>query len=391
MRLSHVLLTALAAAGCAMTQASAAKLATVLSFNGSNGGTPEDGPIEVKGQLYGTTVLGGTGGAGTIFELDPATGNETVLYNFQGGADGWEPQASLAYHDGQLFGTTDWGGNLSNCEYDGCGVVFRFDIRSNKETVLYTFSGGSDGATPSPVTLVYLKGKLYGTTVGGGASGLGEVYSVDAKTGSETVVHSFSGGTDGAYPQSGLTYANGMFYGLTGSGGGCTAIQTGCGTVYTIDPTTGAETILYAFSDNPDAAGAWGNLVYHKGTLYGASFGGGSNGIGAIFSVNATTGAEQILYSFSGRDGSLGDGVIYHGGHLYGSTLDGGLCKGQCYNYGDVFDYNLKTGKEKVLYTFNNDSNGGLPYGDLLYMNGSLYGTTYEAGYCCGTVFKIKP
>lgn len=393
MRLSGILLTAVAVAACGGTQANAAKLTNVIQFNNIGGAAPEDGPIDVNGQFFGTTVLGGSTGSGTIYQLNPTTGAETALYSFQGGVDGWEPQAGLVYHGGELFGTTDWGGNPPSCENNGCGVVFQFDIKSGKETILYRFSGGADGATPTPGNLIYLNGKLYGTTVMGGASGMGAVYAVDANTGSETVLHSFSGGTDGAYPESGLTYANGVLYGLTGSGGNCGAITTGCGTAYTIDPATGAETILHAFTDNPDAAGPWGNLVYRNGTLYGAAFGGGSNSIGAIFSVDATTGAEQVLYSFSGPDGALGDGVIYKGGHLYGTTVAGGPCKGGCYNYGDVYDFDLKNGKEKVLYTFNNGSNGGLPYGSLLDIKGYLYGTTMQAGAncSCGTVFKIKP
>jgi uncharacterized repeat protein (TIGR03803 family) len=395
MPLSRVLLTALAIAGCGVSHASAAKLTNLLSFTNYDGAAPEDGPIEVNGQFFGTTVLGGTAGAGVIFQADPTTGAETVLYNFQGGKDAWEPQAGLVYHDGQLFGTTDWGGNPPKCGNNGCGTVFRFDIKTGKEVILHRFSGGADGATPAPGNLVYLKGKLYGTTWQGGAAGFGTVYAIDAQTGAETVLHSFSGGTDGTYPQSGLTYVKGILYGLTDSGGSnvsCGSYGTGCGTAFAIDPSTGTETILHAFTGAPDAAIPWGNLAYHDGTLYGAAYGGGSNSIGAIFSVNAATGAESVLYSFSGPDGALADGVIYHEGHLYGSTVGGGPCRGNCYNYGDVFDFDLKTGKEKVLYTFTDDSNGGMPYGRLLYMNGFLFGTTMTDGTgCeCGTLFKIK-
>lgn len=376
-----------------MSHAMAAKLTNVLQFNNYDGAAPEDGPIDVKGQFFGTTVLGGSASAGTIYQLNPATGAETVLYNFQGGSDGWEPQAGLVYNNGELFGTTGWGGNPPNClNQVGCGVVFRFDIKSGKETVLYTFSGGTDGATPTPGNLVYLNGKLYGMTMDGGASGLGAVYAVDAKTGSETVLHSFSGGTDGAYPQSGLIYANGMLYGATMSGGnnGCGAYG-GCGTAFAIDPKSGAETILHTFTDNPDAALPWGHLVYNNGTLYGAAYGGGTRGIGSIFSIDVATGAENVLYSFSGRDGALGDGVIYHKGHLYGSTVAGGTDYGNGYTYGTVFDFDLATGQATQLHSFTNGSDGGLPYGSLLYMNGRLYGTTMQAGACCGTVFKIKP
>lgn len=380
-----------------MAHAGAATLTTVLAFDNHDGAAPEDGPIAVNGQLFGTTVLGGSASSGTIFQLDPTTGTETVLYNFQGGTDGWEPQAGLVYHRGELFGTTDWGGNTGCLNQVGCGTVFRFNIKTGKHVVLYTFSGGSDGGTPTPGNLVYLNGKLYGTTWGGGASGLGTVYSVDAKTGNETVLHSFAGGTDGAYPQSGLTYANGLLYGqaFTGGNNGCVgSFGTGCGIVFAMDPTTGAETILHVFGNTPDGALPWGNLAYENGALYGATYSGGDKyGDGTIFSVDVATGTESVLYTFSGTDGSLGDGVIYHNGHLYGSTLNGGPCQGGCYNYGDVFQYDLATGKEKVLFTFSNDGNGGLPYGRLLYSNRALYGTTMQAGATCscGTLFKIKP
>ncbi|HTT82137.1 MAG TPA: choice-of-anchor tandem repeat GloVer-containing protein [Rhizomicrobium sp.] len=394
MRYSRVLLAALALAGCRISGLNAATLTNVLQFNNYDGATAEDGPIEVNGQLFGTTLFGGTDSSGVIFQLDPATGAETVLYSFKGGKDGWQPQAGLVYRGGQFFGTTVQGGNPPNClNHVGCGIVFRFDLKKGKESVLYRFSGGTDGATPTGGNLVYLNGKLYGTTFAGGASGMGVVYAVDAKTGNETVLHSFSGGTDGEDPQAGLIYANGTLYGLTDYGGNDGCNGDGCGTAFAIDPASGAETILHVFGGTSDGAYPLANLVYHDGTIYGTTNQGGSADVGTIFSMDATTGAENVLFSFDGNDGALGDGVIYHDGHLFGSTASGGTDYGRGYTYGTVFDFDLATNEEKVLYSFSNDGNGGLPGGRLLYMNGDLWGTTSQAGAecSCGTVFKVRP
>src|ERR1700678_3256010 len=124
-------------------------------------------------------------------------------------------------------------------------------------TTLHSFTGLSDGATPVG-DLFYLKGSLYGTAQFGGTTGTtncpdgcGVVFRTDLKTGKQTVVYSFQGGTDGAFPGAGLIYANGLFYGTTELGGGqkCFHSTNGCGRVFPLGPPTGAERRLYTRGD----------------------------------------------------------------------------------------------------------------------------------------------
>jgi uncharacterized repeat protein (TIGR03803 family) len=176
--------------------ASAAPTETVLhSFTGSDGAFPLAGLIaDSAGNLYGTTVSGGTGGCsqgagcGVVFKVSPS-GTETVLYSFTGGSDGAFPEAGLiADRAGNLYGTTNRGGG------SGGGVVFKLSS-SGTETVLYSFTGGSDGRNPQAGLIADSAGNLYGTTEGGG-SGNGVVFKLSLG-GTETVLHSFTG-SDGA-------------------------------------------------------------------------------------------------------------------------------------------------------------------------------------------------
>jgi uncharacterized repeat protein (TIGR03803 family) len=175
------------------------------------------------GNLYGTTNGGGASGAGVVFQIDPS-GNETVLYNFTGGADGGFPFGGLIRDSaGNLYGTTNGGGA------SGAGVVFKVD-RAGNETMLYSFTGGPDGGYPLWVVLARdSAGNLYGTTSGGGASGNGVVFKLDP-SGNETVLHSFTGGADGSSPFAGVVLgSNGNLYGTTPFGG-----QTNAGIVFEI-------------------------------------------------------------------------------------------------------------------------------------------------------------
>jgi uncharacterized repeat protein (TIGR03803 family) len=157
---------------------------TVLySFSGSDGNAPQAGLIADNwGALYGTTAGGGGAGYGAVFKLTPpakgqTTWRETVLYSFTGGSDGGSPLAPLiADNEGALYGTTTFGGNYSACGGTGCGVVFKLTPPGKghtvwTETVLHTFANGSDGANPHDGLVADQRGALYGTTYQGGSSG----------------------------------------------------------------------------------------------------------------------------------------------------------------------------------------------------------------------------
>ena len=404
--------------GCAAVQPVSAGERVVYSFgNSTDGHFPYGGLIDVKGTLYGTTDHGGNAGAnctttdspgcGTLFALDPKTGAETVLYSFcsqQNCTDGQVPQASLIDMKGTLYGTTDQGG--TNCtQYGGCGTVFSFNLSTGTETVLHSFGSGADG-NGSVANLIDVKGTLYGTTLGGGTTGLGTVFEVDPNTGAETVLHSFGNGTDGEFPYAGLINVKGTLYGTTNYGG--TADD---GTVFSLDPKTGAETVLYSFCSQQNCADGElpeGSLIEVNGMLYGTTANGGTGtcggGCGTVFALDPNTGVETVLHTFCSQQ-NCADGAGPHAdlidvnGTLY-STTGGGGASGQ----GAVFSLDPSTGAETVLYSFcsqQNCADGQYPYAGLIDVKGKLYGTAVYGGTggCsfygnsvgCGTVFALKP
>jgi uncharacterized repeat protein (TIGR03803 family) len=192
----------------------------VYAFTGGNDG---DYPMSTlladkKGNLYGTADGGGAHGDGTIFKLTP-DGKFKTLYAFAGGADGANPQAGLIQDKaGNYYGTTRSGGG-SGCTY-GCGTVFRL-APDGSETVLYAFTGGSDGGEPYGGVVADGAGDLYGTTITGGVNDdLGVVFELSAK-GKETVLHALDGANDGAWPEAGVIIGRGgMLYGTAYAEGG---------------------------------------------------------------------------------------------------------------------------------------------------------------------------
>jgi len=203
---------------------STGKETVLYSFTGGDdGGDLQAGVVrDSAGNLYGTTIEGGTFGVGVVFKLDP-TGKETVQYHFTGGADGALPYARLVRDKaGNLYGATAYGGL-------GCGVVFRLDSTGN-ETVLYSFTCGADGAQPRAGLLRDKAGNLYGTTESGGNSNFGVVFKLDI-TGEETVLHTFTG-PDGLQVDAGLVRdPKGNLYGTTVGGG-----ASGNGVVFKLTP-----------------------------------------------------------------------------------------------------------------------------------------------------------
>ena len=314
--LAIILLLAVFATGSAQAQTYTESV--LYSFKGVTDGDgyyPTAGLVQdAQGNLYGTTDQGGASYYGTVFKLD-TTGNETVLYSFKVGTDGYYPEAGLV-QDGQgnLYGTTYAGGDLACSFGNGCGTVFKLDT-TGKETVFYSFTGvGGDGADPQAGLVRDAQGNLYGTAGGGGdlacdpPNGCGTVFKVDT-TGKETVLYSFKGSPDGHQPLAGLVRdAQGNLYGTTHEGGDLPCeLPVGCGTVFKLD-TTGKETVLHSFTGNPDGRFPYAGLVQDaQGNLYGTTVQGGDlacNGdCGTVFKVD-TTGKETVLYSFTGTGGT---------------------------------------------------------------------------------------
>ena len=389
------------AVGCALALQSAltatAQTEKILhSFgSGTDGQTPYAHLIDVNGTLYGTTYYGGTNGDGTVFSFDLATHAETTLYSFCGRqycADGANPNASLIDVNGMLYGTTYNGG------VNDYGTVFALNPSTGAETVLYSFCSQqncTDGENPE-VSLIEMKDKLYGTTPHGGTNGYGTVFAIDPTTGTETVLYSFCSAkncADGYDPGSSLIHVNGILYGTTEAGGTANG-----GTVYTFDPRTRVETVLYSFCQQQycaDGGEPIGNVINVGSTLYGTTFTGGAHNSGELYSLNLTTGAEQVVYSFcsqGGGDCTDGDkpnaSVVNVRGTLYGTTFGGGD------GDGTVFAFDPITGTETVLYSFcaqSNCTDGASPWASVIRSKGGLYGTTAGGGaHNDGTMFVIR-
>ena len=332
----------------------------------------------------------------------------TVLYNFAGAPDGGVPEASLLYADGvsdntnavpvsTVYGTTTVGGTglcTSEGWVTGCGTVFK--VSGKKETVLYSFQGGTDGWAPLGGLVRDKKGNLYGTTASGGAYGYGTIFKLTGKT--KTILYSFQGTPDGAYPTSTLAQdSEGNFYGTTYTGGANLAIDNpaGPGTVFKIDP-SGNETLLYSFCSTANCADGQnpqaGAVIGTDGNLYGTTVLGGNSGEGTVFKLDMS-GNEKVLYSFCPVLGDCTGGANPVGGlimdadkNLYGTTDAGGT------DQGVIFKLDT-SGTETVLYTFCSEepSCGGDPVAGLIMdAKGNLYGTAVAGGEGGeGTVFEL--
>ena len=272
--------------------------------------------MDEAGNLYGTTNGGGTSFLGTVFKLAPDK-TESVLHSFTGGSDGAGPVSDLiADASGNLYGTTQYGGT-GNCT-GGCGTVFKVTA-DGQETVLYSFKGVADGASPinRGGLVADAQGNLYGTTLLGGASHAGTVFKV-APDGTKTTLYTFLGVSDGKQPAGGLTMDEaGNLYGTT---------QYGFGTIFKLTP-DGTKTTLYSFMNGTDGSAPFTNLILDaEGNLYGTTYTGGSNVLGSVYKL-APDGTFTTLYSFvGGNDGFFpGAGLFMDArGNLYGTTVGGG-------------------------------------------------------------------
>jgi uncharacterized repeat protein (TIGR03803 family) len=388
--------------------ASAAQESIVHAFTGVDGAVPTDLILGAHGTLYGVTFPGGANAQGVIFTI-PQGGSESVLYSFSGNGgiaastDGAEPTSLMLGNDGNLYGTTQWGGAYNQ------GTVFEF-TSGGVESVIYSFSGNGgvpssmDGASPATLTQGS-DGSFYGTTLLGGANAGGTAFNI--ASGVETVIYSFGGGptgatssSDGIGPLGALLQVDGIFYGTTQTGGTDKA-----GTIFSLT-TSGVEAVGYSFtggtpgaSGTPDGAFPDAGLVLgNDGNFYGTTFYAGPDGAGTVFSITPA-GVETVIHSFSGAghvtgstDGAYPSAGLLLGrdGNLYGTTRDGGP---QFYG-GTIFKI-TKSGVETVLYSFTglnaDSSDGATPTLGLISDSlGNIYGTTAGGGtFGKGVVFEL--
>lgn len=368
-----------------------------------------------NGVYYGTTDNGGATGNGTVFVLIPPSSGqsgwtEKIIHAFSGAPDGAQPSSGLlAGANGVLYGVTGGGGP------NGAGVAFSLTPPAAgqgawTETILYSFNGRGDGKAPFGTLVADPNGVLYGSTAGGGdTSGDGVAFSLTPPASgggawTQTVLHRFHGGNDGASPSDGLLRdpASGALYGMTSVGG-----LSGNGTVYRLTPPADGgpawhKDTLYNFTGQADGGFPVGALVRDQhGVLYGPADSGGATGAGAIFSLTpppqgGTGWTENVLYSFTGgADGGSPDStlVLAPDGTLYGSSNGGGTA-----GSGTVFALTPPASgqtswTEAVLASFNGP-NGASPVGLGLDASGALIGTSFDGGTRGeggGTVFSLTP
>jgi uncharacterized repeat protein (TIGR03803 family) len=382
-----------------VTRSAQAQTYTILyAFQGGNDGFwPEGGLLrDERGNLYGTTFGGGGFGyRGTAFKLDPQ-GKETLLYSFLAGYGAYPLGSLVSDGRGNFYGTTTEGGAF------GEGTVFKLDIKGN-EAVLHSFSWSSgDGIDPEAGVVLDKEGNVYGTTFDGSTND-GIVFKI-SKAGKETILHTFTGQSDGGYLQAGLVRDDaGNLYGAAEDGGDPDCDNGfGCGTIFKLD-SAGHFTVLYAFTGSGgDGEYPSAGLIRDEyGNLYGTTYAGGAAGYGTVFKLDSS-GKETVLYSFLGppEDGAGPDFaplVRDSAGSLYGVAFGGNTsCESGC---GVVFKL-APDGKETVLHYFTGTSGDGQgPMGGLvLDGSGNLYGTTEQGGnlnncwgHGCGIVFKLAP
>ena len=385
----------------------AVKLTTLVSFNGTNGSSP-DGELVLgaDGNFYGTTGYGGTNappgnnGYGTVFRMS-LDGTLTSLVSFDG-ISGWLPQAGLTQDSqGNLFGSTIVGGT-NNYPYFGvhCGNIFQITTNGTL-TSIFSFDD-TNGAYPGALSLSSFDGGLYGTTQTGGTnfysdgSGMGTAFRV-TPDGNLTTLIEFNG-NDGASPLGQLAIGRqGELYGTTPGGGYGNAF----GTAFKL-LTNGTLTTLVTF-DGTNGAQPTGGLILGKdGNLYGTTGYGGTNssqgtygigngsnyvfGFGVVFQL-ATDGTLALLVNFNGTNGGYPRGSLLHGpdGKLYGTTRGGSGSAGN----GTIFQVSLD-GTFKTLIMFNGTNGSAPSTGVVLGPDGNLYGTTSAGGaFGVGTAFRL--
>lgn len=343
-------------------------LSTLYAFLGDTDGASPDGGVVFgpQSKLYGVTASGGANGPyGTVFSLRPGANfcqtftcpwTETTLFSFDG-TNGSEPSGDLIFDTvGNIYGTTQFGGESIGCAGRGCGVVYQLAASGGgwTQNVLYEFQGIDDGGLP--------------------VSG---------------VILDAAGNLDGAAPEGRDSAANGVIFQVSPSGSSWT------------------ETVLYAFQNQADGNSPTGGLILDtKGNLYGTASAGGSQNGGTVFELSPLNNVWNfiLIYGFSlhgmgeGTEGPTAQLLMDTGGNLYGSTLQGGA-----YGYGSVFKLSPTAGGYVYtsLHDFTGGDDGRLPTGRLVMdSSGDLYGTAEAGGHVggeqcgystCGVVFEIVP
>jgi len=373
----------------------------IFSFEEEDGEYADtDLETDSAGNIYGTTVLGGEFGGGTVFQLRPTPNGweQAVLYSFTGGTDGGEPYKGVTIdRRGNLYGTAVTGGS-GGCE-GGCGVVYKLTKSGGtwNQTVIHAFTGGDDGSGPGARVTIDRSGDIYGMTPTGGTYGVGTIYKLHPHAGSWDfqVIHTFTGAADGATGSAGrMLVLHGRLYGAATAGG-----LYGSGVVFELTPTAVGEwdfRALYSFHGQPDGSFPYGALLRVSGKIYGTTYYGGENGIGAVYELSPRSVGEwdgRVIYSFqTGSDGNSPiSNLVRDGfGNLYGTTSEGGSGSGTIFKLTPIGGGQWT---ESVVHSFEGPPDGGFSYNGMVVDRfGNFYGATVHGGEADdGCVYKFTP
>lgn len=374
-----------------------------------DGANPAAGLVLAGGVLLGTTLNGGSKGAGAAFYMTPDGMNFNAFRSFANSPDAANPQGNLIVAGNGFLGTTLAGGN------NGVGTIFLGNTNGNV-SILQNFAivsadeaTNSGGASPNAL-LAFSGNTIYGTTTGGGAAANGTAFSLSTNGATFSVLHDFSvldsnTGTnaDGALPCGGLILSGNTLYGTASAGG-----AGGAGVVFAVKTNSSNFTALYNFTPldplaatNIDGAFPAAGLVLSNGVLYGTTIAGGTGGNGVIFSVGTNGLGFAVLHNFSATDpltGTNSDGaapcaaLALVGNNLYGTAAAGGVNAN-----GTVFSVSTSGTLFQTIHAFpvvdsstGTNFDGAFPVAGVLPVENSLYGTTFSGGPGgVGTVFNL--
>jgi uncharacterized repeat protein (TIGR03803 family) len=364
---------------------------TLLSFNGANGAYPSGSLMQASnGLIYGMTSVGGTNNKGVIFNFDIVTGKDSVLLNFNGVTDGYNPYGGLVQaSNGKLYGTTYYGG-LNNE-----GTYFMFNPGTHKDSMIINgCAGGCSFGNPTGSLIVGNTGYLYGMTTNSTVvGGTGSIEYINPTTNYANDLYGFLASGPGT-PYGDLIEAkNNVFYGFTYTG----ASPYSQGLLFSYKAPSAAITPLVTFT-GLNGSYPTGSLVQaSNGLLYGMTSRGGVNGYGVLFSLDTTTNTITKRLDFNWQNGAYPEGSLMQAsdGKLYGMTSAGGA---GTYGTGVLFYFDPSTNKDSVLFSFYTAPYGVNPVNGLIQANnGLLYGTTISGGTQGsyggqdGVLFSIDP
>lgn len=349
---------------------------TIASFNGANGADPVAAvTLDTDGNLFGTTSFGGSNGRGTVFEIAKGINNITELASFNSSLGTESLAAVTCDANGNLFGTTESGGA------DAEGTIFEIANGSDSITTLANFNG-DNGEEPVGAVTFDTSGNLFGTTTRGGPNYDvdGTVFEVARGSSNITTLAVFDG-TNGEDPMGAVTFdTSGNLFGTTSEGG-----AYGQGEIFEIPQGSSTIATVAAFNvtvgSDPQAAVSFDS----QGNLFGSTTGGGANDDGTVFEIAKGNSTLTTLASFSGANTSNNAVTLDNSGNIFGTIANGGAN-----DDGTAFEIAKGSGAITTFASFNS-INGDFPQGAVTFdTSGNLFGTTNIGGASGdGTVFEV--